>query len=140
MIAQFLEFVANHSLLVGAFLVLLALFVANEMRRGGARISAQEVVNLVNREGAVVVDLRERKEFEQGHIVDAINIPYGSLDERLRELEPYKDRPIVLACKMGQQAGAAGATLRKAGFADVRRLAGGMSEWRGSSLPVVKGS
>lgn len=135
---QFFEFVANHPLLVGAFLVLLTLFVVNEMNRGGRKVSPQEVVNLVNREDAIVVDLRDRKEYEQGHIVDAINIPYASLGERMSELEPYKERPIILACKMGQHAGAAGATLRKAGFTNVRRLSGGMSEWRGSNLPVVK--
>ena len=75
----------------------------------------------------------------RGNIIDAINIPQASLDSRIGELESYRERPLVVACKMGQQAGAAGNILRKAGFANVMRLSGGMTEWRSSNLPVVKG-
>ncbi len=86
-----------------------------------------------------MLDLRERKEFTEGHIIDAINIPQASLDSRLNELEPYRESPVIVACKMGQQAGAAGNILRKAGFSNVMRLSGGMTGWRGDNLPVVKG-
>lgn len=137
---QLFEFVGNHLFLTGAFVVLLVAFVVNEMRRGGRSISAQELVHLVNREDALVVDIRDRKEFEAGHIVDAKNIPFSALDSRIDELEPWRDRPVVIACKIGQHSGAAGTRLRKAGFSNVMRLAGGMTEWRSSSLPVVKGS
>lgn len=135
---QLFTFIANHPYLVGAFAVLLALFVRNEMSRGGATISAQELVQLVNSEDAVVVDVREKTEFDQGHIVDAINIPHGSLEARLEELNKYKDKPLVITCKMGQHSGSAGTMLRKAGFENVSRLRGGITEWRGQSMPVVK--
>ena len=125
-------------MLFGAFVVLLVLFIRNETQRGGRSVSAQELVNLVNREDAVVLDLRDKKEFEQGHIPNAVNIPYASLDSRVSELDKYKQRPIVLACKMGQHAGAAGTALRKKGFANVSRLSGGIAEWRNQNLPVVK--
>jgi rhodanese-related sulfurtransferase len=137
--SQFLEFVSNHFFLVGAFVALLVLFVVNEGRRGGRTLSAQQLVNLVNRENAVVLDVRDRKDYAAGHIVDAINIPFASLESRVSELERYKDRPIVVTCNMGQHAGAAGATLAKAGFGNVARLGGGMNEWRAAQLPVVKG-
>ena len=135
---QLFEFIGNHPLLVGAFVVLLILFIRNEMNRGGRNLSAQEVVNLVNTEKAVVVDIRDRKEFEAGHIVDAVNIPYASLESRIDELTSYKERPIVLACKMGQHSGAAGTLLKKNGFDNVSRLTGGIMEWRNQSMPVVK--
>ena len=135
---QLFAFVGGHPYLVGLFVVLLALFVRNEITRGGATISAQEVVNLVNQEGAVILDIRDKAEFEQGHIVDAINIPYTNLDARVDELQKYQDKPLVIACKMGQHSGAAGTALRKAGFENVSRLRGGITEWRGQSLPVVK--
>ena len=135
---QLFAFVGGHPYLVGLFAVLLALFVRNEMVRGGATISAQEVVNLVNKEGAMVVDIRDKAEFEQGHIVDAVNIPNANLDARVDELKKYQDKPIVVACKMGQHSGAAGTALRKAGFENVYRLRGGITEWRSQSLPVVK--
>lgn len=136
---QLLEFVGNHPVLVGLFVTLLVLFLVNEGRRGGRSVSAQELVNLVNRENAVIVDLRDRKEFEAGHVVDAINIPFSTLESRSGELEKYRDRPIVAVDRMGQHAGAAGTLLRKAGFENVLRLSGGMAEWRNGNMPVVRG-
>ena len=136
---QLFEFIGNHPLLVGAFLLILALFVRNELVRGGRAVTPQELVNLVNRDGAVVVDVRDKNEFSEGHIVGAINVPHTALANRLAELEKYKERPLVLACKMGQHAGASGTVLRKAGFQNVSRLKGGVAEWRNQSLPVVKG-
>lgn len=135
---QLLNFVTGHPYLVGAFVVLFALFVRNEMSRGGSSITAARLVHLVNHEGGIVLDVRDKAEFEQGHIVDAINIPHANLNTRLDELRKYQDKPIIIACKMGQHSGAAGTVLRKAGFENVSRLRGGITEWRGQSLPVVK--
>lgn len=136
---SFFVFVLAHPILVGLWVALLVGFIFNEGLRGGKSLSPQQVVDLMNRQNAVVVDLRERKDFSAGHIVGALNIPSAALLSRLIELEPHRARPIVMACAMGQQAGAAGASLRKAGFANVVRLAGGISEWRNSNLPLVKG-
>lgn len=133
------EFIGNHIILASAFVVVLMLVVRNEVARGGKSVSPQQLVHMLNRDEAVVLDLRERKEFTEGHIIDAINIPQASLDSRINELEPYRERPVIVACKMGQQAGAAGNILRKAGFSNVMRLSGGMTGWRGDNLPVVKG-
>src|SRR5262249_26758415 len=125
---QLFEFIGNHPVLVGVFAVLLVLFIRNETQRGGRGVTPQELVNLVNREGAVVIDVRDAKEFAAGHIVDAVNVPHGALEGRLAELEKFKEKPITIVCKMGQHAGVAGALLRKAGFGSVTRLSGGMSE------------
>lgn len=135
---QLFTFIANHPLLVGAFVVLLALFIRNEMTRGGATLAVQEVVNLVNNEGALLLDIRDKAEFDAGHIVDSINIPYSGLESRIDELNKHEGKPIVIVCKMGQHAGAAGTQLKKAGFENVSRLRGGIAEWRGQNLPVVK--
>lgn len=135
---QAFEFISNHPLLVGGFLVLLALFIRNETRRGGHAVSAQQLVDMVNRDNALVLDVRDKKEFEQGHIVDSVNIPFASLESRVDELKPHRERPIVIACKMGQHANAAGTVLRKQGFETVSRLTGGIIEWRNQNLPVVK--
>lgn len=137
--AQFFEFIGNHPILVGTFLLLLVLFIRNETRRGGQSVSPQQLVDMVNRQQAVVLDVRERKEFQAGHIVEAVNVPFSALDNRVDELKKYRDRPIVVTCKMGQTAGAAGTLLRKQGFENVSRLTGGMAEWRNQNLPVVKG-
>ena len=101
---QLFTFIGNHPILVGAFVVLLVLFIRNEMNRGGATLSVQDVVNLVNNEGALVLDIRDKAEFDAGHIVDSINIPYASLESRVDELKKHEGKPIVIACKMGQHA------------------------------------
>ena len=135
---QFFTFLGNHPILVGTFLLLLFLFFRNERARAGATVGTQELVRLVNKEKAIVLDVRERAEFIEGHIVDAVNIPYASLETRLDELSQHKENPSVIACKMGQHSGAAGTILQKNGFTNVTRLTGGYSEWQAQNLPVVK--
>lgn len=139
MIAQLFEFALNHFILVGIFFALVIAFFVNESKQGGAAIATGGLVTLMNKEGAIVVDVRDNNDFKQGHIAGAVNIPYSSLESRAAELESHKEKPVVVVCKIGQHAGAAGRKLRSLGFSDVRRLSGGMAEWTGSSLPVVKG-
>ncbi|MEZ7819171.1 MAG: rhodanese-related sulfurtransferase [Candidatus Azotimanducaceae bacterium] len=135
---SFFTFIGAHPLLVGAFIILLGLFIRNEAGRGGATIGTQELVRMVNAQNALILDVRDKAEFADGHIVDAVNIPYASLEEKLSELSKHKERPIIVACKMGQHSGTAGTLLKKNGFTNVSRLMGGYSEWRGQNLPVVK--
>lgn len=135
--ALFFEFLSQQWMLAGALLVCVALLLQHESRRGGPSLSPQQVINRVNRDEAVIVDLRDAKEFGEGHIVDAINIPHAKLADRVAELESYRNKPLILVCKMGQHAGAAGKTLRAKGFEDVSRLRGGMMEWSNSQLPLV---
>jgi rhodanese-related sulfurtransferase len=138
LIEQIFDFVTNHYILVSTFVFLLVAFVINEGKQGGAAITPTNLVNLVNREGAKLVDIRDTKEYSSGHIAGALSMPIASIDARIGELESYKDKPVVLVCKMGQHASATGKKLRALGFEKVRRLSGGMAEWTANSLPVVK--
>ncbi len=138
MLEQIFEFIGNHFILVSVFAFLLVAFIINEGKQGGAAITPGNLVNLVNREGAVIVDIRDKQDFGAGHIAGAVNMPLSSIDSRAGELEQYKEKPIVLVCKMGQHAGSAGRKLKAEGFLDVRRLSGGMAEWTASNLPLVK--
>lgn len=135
---RLLGFAMNHPVLVGAFMLLLTALLALENRRSGKSVTSQLLTNLVNTASALVVDVRDAKEFREGHITDSRNIPYSQLQDKLAELEPFKDKPVILVCKMGQHAGAAGRILTKAGFTDVRRLSGGISTWTADRLPLVK--
>ena len=138
LVEQIFEFISNHYILVSAFVFLLVAFVINEGKLGGAAITPTNLVNLVNREGAVLVDIRDTKEYSAGHIAGALSMPISSIDARIGELESYKDKPVVLVCKMGQHASAVGRKLKALGFENVRRLSGGMAECTASSLPMVK--
>lgn len=137
MIEQVLEFLGNHWILSSAFLVLLSVFFQYEASRGGKSINCQEAVNLINHDGAVVVDIRLAKDFKSGHITDAINISNARLKADVGELAKYKDAPIILVCAQGQTVGAAGQLLRAEGYEKLYRLSGGLAAWQGEKLPLV---
>ena len=135
------EFIANHSSLVLAFLVILGLLIWTLWQgagRGLKKLSPADATQLINREDAVVLDVRSDGEFNQGHIVNAVNIPQKSLEEQLSKLEKYRDRPIITACRNGQTAVGVGNRLRKNGFEQVYNLAGGLLAWESANLPLVK--
>ena len=136
---RFFEFIGNHPILVSAFVFFLIALIVTERRKGGQSVTTQELVRMTNHESAVLVDLRDRSEFSRGHITGAINVPYSTFSQRIEELQKHRDKPVILICKIGQHSSAAGSQLIKNGFQDVRRLSGGMTEWTGSNLPVVKG-
>jgi rhodanese-related sulfurtransferase len=137
---RLIEFSMNHPFLVGAFLSLLTLLLMLENRRSGQAISPRTLGLLVNRSEATVLDVRDGKDFRDGHITGSVNIPYSQLTEKLSELDGAKGKPVIVVCKMGQHAGAAGRLLTRAGFADVRRLSGGIMTWKAEGLPLVKKS
>ncbi len=135
--ALFFEFLAQEWLLFAALLVVVVMLFMHEGRKSGPALTPQQAINLVNTDGGVFLDLRDASEFNKGHISGAVNIPASKLAERMVELEKYKDKPIILVCKMGQQAGAAGKQLRAGGYTQVNRMTGGMMEWGNLQLPTV---
>ncbi|MEC8644106.1 MAG: rhodanese-like domain-containing protein [Pseudomonadota bacterium] len=135
---QILEFVGNHLFFTGSFLFFAIAFFINESRLGGAKVSPSELVGLVNRNDASVLDLRDLKDYNLGHIAGSKSFPASSFDARVGELEGLKKKTLVLVCKMGQHSGPLGKKLKALGFEDIRRLAGGMAEWTASNLPLVK--
>ena len=135
------EFVVNHWFLVLALVAILSLLVTDVLKRrilGYRDIKPQEAVRLINHEDAVAVDVREDEEYRDGHVINAIHIPYGLMEGRLHELADYKSRPLIVYCRTGQRAAHAGVLLRKQGFERVYKLSGGMMAWRGAGLPVAK--
>lgn len=88
----------------------------------------------------LVLDVREPDEFTGplGHIREATHIPLGDLAGSLDELP--SGRPIVAVCRAGGRSAQATLVLRKAGYADVANLAGGMLRWRAQHLPVEGGA
>ena len=76
MLANLIEFVSNHYVLSSLFVALLILLFITETRKGGKSLSNRELTALVSSGEGVVLDVRAKKEFDAGHIVDALNIPY----------------------------------------------------------------
>lgn len=139
MLEQLLEFVMNHWILSLIWVTLLILLIRTEGSRGGKAISPSEVTLLINKEDAKVIDIRSKEDFRNGHLPNAINIPARDVQRRLSEIEAYKEQPVILICKTGTTAGATGSLLSKAGFTRLSKLRGGIMEWQGANLPLVKG-
>lgn len=87
---------------------------------------------------ALVLDVREDKEFSSGHIPKAKHIPLGKLSSRMQELDKFKTQPILVTCRSGQRSARACGMLKKAGFETVYNQAGGILAWERANLPTTK--
>lgn len=136
--ARFLDFLVNHWILAGLWLAIATLLLAYLNSKTAKSVSPQAASILVNRADGTFLDIRERKDFDKGHIVDAINIPLAKLHERITELEKSKETPLIVVCQMGHHSGEAVKILQAKGFTTVFKMFGGMAEWNAQNLPVVK--
>lgn len=136
---EFLHFLTAHYLLTLAFIVILLAIFFEELKSksSGNNLTPADATHLINRENAVVVDIREREGFNTGHIVNSINIPQKDLltSEKLKKLQA---KPIILVCKLGQTSLPLASKLRKQGFKTVCVLKGGIDAWKNAGLPLSK--
>lgn len=106
--------------------------------RGFSSIHPSMATQLINRENALILDVREDNEYREGHIVNSVHIPVGYLGDRMKELEKFKDRPIIVGCRSGQRSSQACTILKKQGFDTVYNLNGGILAWKNDNLPLTK--
>ena len=140
-IQQLSEFAVNHLLLVAAFVAILAMLAAVELRHrlGKVRdIAPGEAIRLINHENAVLVDMRNDKDYRDGHIVNAVQVPADN-NEAAGKLDKYRDRTLILCCRSGNQSHKLSTALSKQGFASVYNLKGGLHAWQQAGLPLTKG-
>jgi rhodanese-related sulfurtransferase len=106
--------------------------------RGIQEVDTTAALQLINHKEALVLDVREASEYKAGHVLKSKLLPLGKLNERISELEKFKERPIVVVCRSGSRSAAACAILAKQGFAQAYNLAGGMQAWQKGKLPLEK--
>lgn len=106
-------------------------------RTSGPGVSPLQATLMINREDAVIVDVREQAEWVKGHIPNARHIPLAEVEKRLPELEKFKSKPIIVNCASGSRSAAACSALRKAGFEKVFSLVGGLSAWEQAGQPIT---
>jgi rhodanese-related sulfurtransferase len=104
---------------------------------GSAGVSPIEATLLLNREDAIVIDVRESGEWSGGHIPNARHIALSQLDKRIGEIDRLKARPVIVCCASGNRSASACGKLRRAGFEKVFNLAGGIGAWTQAGLPVT---
>ena len=118
--------------------IFLFLFAYSEMNKGGKKIEPNELTRLVNKENAILIDLRKKEDYENGHIMTALNYPHQEFDNHKYKLDKFKERPIILVCDMGRNSANIGEKLKKAEFKRTFRLNGGMMTWMQENLPVIQ--
>ena len=139
---RLLEFAQQNPLLSIAFAGLsLALVVTEVMRlfRGFKGVTPAQLTDLINRDNALVVDLRAQAEFEKGHIIGAKHLLPSQVDPDGKLLAKAKESPVVLVCAAGVTAAGTAQKLVKAGFKQVSVLDGGIGAWTSAGLPLAKG-
>ena len=104
----------------------------------GSGLSPQDMVQLMNREKAVVIDVCEPDEFAQGHVIGAKNLPLGDLEAKLAQVVKNKSIPVVMVCQVGARSARAAATAQKLGYENAQSLAGGLKAWQAANMPVEK--
>lgn len=105
---------------------------------GIKEVEVVQAVNLINRENALMLDVREQSEYDNGHVGNSRLISLGDLKKRIGELEKYRERPIVVMCRSGARSASGAALLSKSGFTKVYSLAGGIVAWQKASMPIER--
>ena len=135
------EFIANHLFLCTLFVSILMLLIWNfvgDSVTGMKPLTPAEATNLINRENAIILDLRSESDFGQGHIINAMNIPAKQLSDSSSKLEKHKDVPIVVYCQNGSESSRMIRELKQKGFEKLHFLRGGLEAWQNSNFPVTK--
>lgn len=138
---QLVTFIGTNWILVTALIVILLLlgnsFLGGRFR-GYKSTSPSEAVKMINHDDAVMLDVREDSEYQKGHIINCVHVPMSYLSDRLKELDKFKDKPVIVGCRSGHRSAQACAMLKKQGFENVYNLSGGVMAWQNANLPLVK--
>ena len=105
---------------------------------GGPWVNTARAIELINREDALLLDVRDAGEYGAGHILGAKHLPIARIDEGAGDLTKKKERPLIVYCDGGERSGKAVSLLKREGFARVANLSGGLGAWQQAGLPVEK--
>jgi rhodanese-related sulfurtransferase len=135
------QFLIDNIFMVGIFVVsggMLLWPVISGGMGSGRDIGTIDATNLINRENALVLDVREDHEYALMHIPNSRHIPLSTLEARLNELTKFKDRPVIVSCQSGNRSGKAIQILEKNSFSKLHSLRGGIGAWEEASLPLER--
>ena len=141
-LAELIAFAGRHPYLSLGLAGITVALAYNELAgrlSGVRRLNPAQLTGLINRDNALVVDLRPAADFQKGHVAGSKNVQMTQFDPENKQLAPARALPVVLVCKAGDSASAAAKRLRKAGFQNVNLLEGGIQAWQAADLPLVKG-
>jgi rhodanese-related sulfurtransferase len=137
---RLIEYISQHYfLVVGAAVAALAVTVyeLRERSQSFAGLSAPQAVRLMN-QGAIVLDLRSKADYDAGHIGDARNVPASELAAQADSLKKWRDKSVITYCDSGINGASTARALTKLGFTKVFNLQGGLNAWVKENMPLVK--
>lgn len=140
---RLIEFIGNNLLWVSLWFGVLLLLIWNlfgHILLGIKQLEPMEVTRLINREHAVVIDIRKPAEYESGHLLNAINIPETEYMDKKKEMDKYRNKPLVVYCQNGGVSPQMVRRFKADGFSDVACLRGGVVTWQRAGLPLTRGS
>ena len=135
------EFVKQNAVMIGLAVgsgIALLWPMLNRGAGGVLNINATEAVVLMNRSKPLILDVRDAAEFATGHIQGAKNIPIAELAGRIKEIEKFKDKPVLVHCQKGMRAKGACSILKAQQFSQLNNLQGGLDAWVEAKLPLIK--
>ena len=138
---EYLDFANKHYWLFVALGAVITLIIVTELRRftkGYKEISPADAVLLINKENALVLDVREANEQAQGSIIGAKHVALSGLSQNADSITSDKDKPILVFCKMGNRSSQACKVLLKNSYTKVYGLKGGINAWINEQLPITK--
>ena len=137
---KLLEYVTHHPLLAGgtaALAVAVLVYEFSRARNAGQAVGPLDAVRLLN-QGALLLDVRSKAEFDSGHVIDARHVPQDEIASSAETLKKYRDKVVVVCCESGMRSSASARVLKAQGFTKVVNLGGGLAAWRTENLPLVK--
>lgn len=102
---------------------------------GVSRVSVVEANSMIPDGEAVLIDVRTRQEWKQGHAPEASHISLASLENQMRRIP--KDRTVLAICESGSRSARAVADLQRAGY-EAQNVKGGMRAWARAGLAVTR--
>lgn len=136
---EIVSFLLQHWQLSALFAALIVAYIIFEVKQdpGSKEVSVEQAVALYNHDGALLLDIRSKDDYAQGHIVGAVHLDMDHFESKLKKLQKYIDKPIIVVCNAGKQSAKVIKNLRAAGFTDAVGLSGGVHAWQAAGIPLT---
>lgn len=139
---EYIDFLSNNAMLSLGWVAIAGMLIYSMVKdkiSGVKTITPQEATLLINKQDAIVVDIRSNDEFKKGHIVNSKNITLSQIEKgSFSAIENNKQTPIIVVCESGTRSSGAAAKLVKAEFTQVTNLFSGIDGWKSANLPTTK--
>jgi phage shock protein E len=109
-----------------------------EAKKNITEISSQDAAAKLKGGEAIIADVRDKDEWDEGHIPGAIHMSRGTIELDIEEQVPDPNAMIICHCGGGGRSALAAESLQKMGYKNVRSMAGGFKAWKAAGLPTTK--